>query len=354
MTPHFTGRARINYLSTLHFDEDFLQQLADSTKDIDGGVEILQVPCTDAAEIPDELWAEVDVLHTSAVFCHPARAPRLRWVQLDTSGVDHLRELPIWSHEVDGRHIDLTTIGGVSPVPLAEYVLWSILGTAHRLPALLDARARHDWPSPQDRWQRMLPAPVRGATVGIVGYGRIGREIGRLASAFGMHVLGVSRTAGRREAARDSYYGGGAEAAGSVELFGPDRLAEVAARSDYLVVVVPLTDATRLLVSAEILGALKDQAVLINVARGGIVDEAALRAGVRSGRIRAAVLDVFDAEPLSPEDPWWDEPNVFVTPHVSGLAPEYSAQVLDIVCENLRRFADGRTLLNLVDRVQGY
>ncbi|UQX88228.1 D-2-hydroxyacid dehydrogenase [Jatrophihabitans telluris] len=347
----FTGRARINYLSTLAFDEDFLKRIASCCQD----VEVRQWTCDHDSEIPDEVWAQVDVLHTSTVFCHPRQAPRLRWVQLDTSGVDHLQALPIWAHPA-GQQISLTTIGGVSPVPLAEYVLWSILGTAHRLPALLQARSGHDWPTPEDRWQRMLPAPVRGATVGVVGYGRIGREIGRLAQAFGMHVLGVSRTAGRRVAGADEFYGAAPleTSPAAVELFAPEQLSEVARRSDYLVVVVPLTAATRDLVSAEVLDVLKDQAVLINVARGGIVDESALRAGLRSGRIRAAVLDVFDDEPLAADNSWWDEPNVFVTPHVSGLAPDYSAQVLDIVCENLRRFDAGRPLLNLVDRVQGY
>lgn len=346
----FTGTAAVNYLSTLRFDDQFLRAI-ESAQD---GVQARQLPAEVAADVPAEVWAQVDVLHTYGAFPSPEIAPRLRWIQLDTSGVDHLRRDPIWTSTVP-----ITTIGGVSPVPLAEYVLWAILGTAHRLPALLDVRDSRQWPDPVDRWNRMLPAPVRGATVGIVGYGRIGREIGRLAQAFGMNVVGVSRTA--QIAGRADQYNAAVDEptfdqAGAVpiELVGPDRLHEVLTRTDYLVVVVPLTEQTANLIDAVALDVLKPGAVLIDVARGGIVDEAALRERLRSGHIRAAVLDVFDDEPLAPGHPWWSEPNVFVTPHVSGLAPRYAAQVLDIVQQNLRRFCAGQPLLNVLDRVHGY
>ena len=344
----FSGRARINYLSTMRFDDDFLKAIEAVSDD----VEVRQPSATSADQIPPEVWAEVDVLHTSSVLCHPADAPRLRWVQLDTSGVDHLRAEPLWASD-----IPITTLGGVSPVPLAEYVMWAVLGTAHRMPALLETRAHRHWPDPDERWQHMLPAPVRGATLGILGYGRIGREVGRLARQFGMDVVGMSRTAG--QAVRDiDHYDPSARhrvpADAEVEVVGPDRLHEVLGRSDYLVVVLPLTEQTAGMLDAAALAALKDQAVLINVARGGIVDEAALRDGLRSGRIRAAVLDVFDDEPLAPDDRWWDEPNVIVTPHVSGLAPAYEEQLLDIVSQNLGRLREGRVLMNLVDRAQGY
>lgn len=343
----FTGNAQINYLSTLNLDEATLAQIKSAVE----GMEVRQIPVTSPSEIDAHVWAQVDVLHTSTVFCDPDIAPRLRWVQLDTSGVDHLPAEALWN-----SHIDITTIGGISPVPLAEYVMWSILGAAHRLPELLQAHHEKVWPSPEQRWQRLLPTPVRGATVGVVGYGRIGREIARLAQAFGMKVLGLSRSAGSRSILPTHYYGASAEPAmpNGVELFGPGGLHELMRRSDYVVVVVPLTAETRNIIDDVALAQLKDGGVLINVARGGIVDENALRDRLRTGHLRAAVLDVFEAEPLTSDDPWWDEPNVFITPHVSGLSPEYSNHVVEIVRENLRRFVDGRTLINLVDRSRGY
>lgn len=345
----FTGSARINYLSTLSFDEDFLDKIRFSTD----GVEVIQIPANTADDIDAETWAQVDVLHTSSVLCSPALAPRLKWIQLDTSGVDHVRSDPIWHAPA---HI--TTIGGVSAIPLAEFVIWSILGTAHKLYEMLEVRDSHVWPSPTERWRRMLPAPVRGATLGIVGYGRIGREIGRIAGALGMNVIGLSRT-GRVEAAPSADYFTSERLHSDVsesaaEIVGPEGLHSMLERSDFLVIVVPLTDATVNFIDAEALDHLKIGAVLINVARGGIVDEKALRTGLRSGRISAAVLDVFDSEPLATDDSWWDEPNVFVTAHVSGFAPEYSMQIAGIVSENMRRFGSGETLMNLVDRKQGY
>ena len=340
----FSGRAEVNYLSTLRFSGDVLDAIARAVP----GVEVVQRTLESSDDLTAEEWAEVDVLHTSAVFPDPAVATRLRWIQLDTSGAEHLREHPVWASAVP-----VTTLGGVSPVPLAEYVLWAILGAAHRLPGLLRVKESGHWPDPLTRWDTLMPAPVRGATVGIIGYGRIGREIGRLAGAFGMHVLGLSRSAGTEKRGAH-HYGAASDNDDGVELLGPAGLPDLMARSDYVVVVVPLTDETAKMVDADALERAKPGSVLINVARGGIVDEHALRDQLRSGRIRAAVLDVFDCEPLAPDDAWWTEPNVFVTPHVSGLSPAYEAGVLDIVGENLRRLVRGEALMNLVDRARGY
>lgn len=286
--------------------------------------------------------------------CDPAIAPRLRWVQLDTSGVDHLRSEPVWDSSVP-----ITTIGGVSPVPLAEYVVWAILGCAHRMPELLAVHTSRQWPTARERWERLMPVAVRGATVGVVGYGRIGREIGRLAMALGMRVIGMSRTGGTHALPAQDYLdvpvGESLPPADDrLEVVGPGRLHELLRRSDYLVVVVPLTDLTRGMIGVEALAELKTGAVVVNVSRGGVVDEAALHEALADGRVRAAVLDVFGAEPLPADHLWWDEPRVLVTPHVSGLAPGYSEQVLRLVTENLRRLAQGRTLINVVDRTHGY
>ena len=330
----------------MSFDDDWIAALAAAAPD----VRVRQITAGRVEDIPAEVWAGVEVLHTSTVFPTPDQAPNLKWVQLDTAGVDHVRPLPIWSTD-----IPLVTIGGISPVPLAEYVMFAILGVAHRLPQMLAVQKDRAWPDPAQRWDRFLPARVAGSTVGIVGYGRIGREIGRLARAHGMSVLGLTRTGrlrstGQRQEQADFGRSGTGPDADPTEILGPDRLPELVARADYLVVVVPLTASTNGMIDAGVLGAARPGAVLINVARGGIVDETALRSGLRDGRISAAVLDVFDDEPLPPDSPWWTEPNVFVTPHVSGLAPSYAAQVRELVTENLRRFRDGSPLINTVDR----
>jgi phosphoglycerate dehydrogenase-like enzyme len=339
--------AAVRYLSTLNFGEDWLASL----RDVSPRLDVRQITATSASEVAPEVWAGIDVLHTSAVFPTPEQAPNLQWIQLDTSGVDHVRDLPIWNTE-----IPLVTIGGISPVPLAEYVMFAILGVAHRLPEMLAVQRERRWPDPAERWDRFLPDSLPGRTVGIVGYGRIGREIGRLARAHGMNVLGLSRSGRRRSVQErgDQADFGRSEGADDTELLSHDRLPQLVRRSDFVVVVVPLTDATRGMIDSDVLDEARPGTVLIDVARGGIVDEAALRTALRKGRISAAVLDVFADEPLPTDSPWWVEPNVFVTPHVSGLAPLYAAQVGQLVADNLRRFLDGRPLINTVDRTVGY
>jgi phosphoglycerate dehydrogenase-like enzyme len=180
-----TSEGRLQYVSVLSFDDDWLARLRAAAPN----VHVLQFPEASVADVPDDVRQTMDVLHTSTALPDPDQAPALQWVQLDTSGVDHVRNTALWR-----SNLAITTIGGVSPVPLAEYVLMMILGFAHRLLAMMDVRQAKSWPTAQERWRRFLPAPIAGATVGIIGYGRIGREIGRQAAQHGMHVIGVNRS----------------------------------------------------------------------------------------------------------------------------------------------------------------
>lgn len=322
--------AAVRYLSTLRFSPEWLARLRGAAPTVD----VVQIPAQRVTDIDASVWAEVEVLHTGSVIPAPSLAPRLRWVQLDTAGVDHLVGNPIWDTDVA-----VTTIGGVSPVPMAEYVLMMVLVHSHHLRALLEGQAGHEWPSPTDRWARYLPRRVPGTTMGIVGYGRIGTEIGRVARALGMGVIGVTRSG---------------IASGDDEIVASSRLLEIAPRCDWLVVVTPLTEETRGLVDAEVIAALPPGAVVINVSRGGVVDETALLAALESDRLAGAVLDVFDEEPLAPESSLWSHPRVLVTPHVSGFAPHYEDAIFELVRENLRRYEAGEVLVNLVDRTRGY
>lgn len=296
-----------------------------------------------------ELLAEVDLLHTSEWFPDAARVPSLRCVQLDTSGVDHVRRTSLWDTD-----IPIATLGGIAPVPMAEYAMMTILELAHRMPLIQQLRDGRQWPTNADRLARLTPRQLVGATVGIVGYGRIGREISRLASAFGMRAVGIKRTGSAGPASGKFDTGRRAADEDPTEVFGRDRLEEVLTQSDILVVVVPLTELTRGMLGASQLDRLPPGALVVNIARGGILDESALLERLRDGRIAAAALDVFDDEPLPPSSPWWSEPNTVVTPHVAGLAPQYYAQTLDLVVENLTRLAEQRPVLNEVDRVSGY
>lgn len=339
----------LSYLCTLDLPDEWFTELARRVP----GVRIRRLAPGDVLDA--ESLAEITLLHTSEWFPDAAAVPALRCVQLDTSGVDHVRRTTLWDTD-----IPIATLGGIAPVPMAEYALMSILELAHRMPRIQRLRDARRWPGAAERLAELTPRQLAGATVGIVGYGRIGREISRLAGAFGMRVLGVKRSVDR-EPARDAGAGAAkfdtgrlAVDADPTELFPMDRIDDVLAQSDVLVVVVPLTELTRGMIDAARLDRLPAGALLVNIARGGIVDEAAVLERLRDGRIGGVALDVFDDEPLPADSPWWSEPGVLVTPHVAGLAPQYHAQTLDLVVENLTRLADGRPILNEVDRVSGY
>ncbi|GJF34608.1 2-hydroxyacid dehydrogenase [Kitasatospora sp. NE20-6] len=340
MSQH-TDRDTVHYLSTLSFPEAWLDEL----RAVSPRLVVEQITAGTPEDVPAEVWARTDVLHTGSVFPAAGQAPRLSWIQLDTSGADHLRGTPVW----DGP-APITSIGGISPVPMAEYVMMAVLGFAHRLPRMIAVQQEGRWPSLAERWDTLMPRRLAGATVGVVGYGRIGREIGRLATAHRMTVLGLRRGA----APRAGEFFGTADGDDPAELYTPERLHEFLARCDYLVLTCPLTDETRGMIDKAAFDALKPGAVLINVSRGGIADEDAMTAALRSGRLAGAALDVFDNEPLPAGHPLWTEPGVLVSPHVAGFSPDYERQVLDLVTDNLARHLDGRPLLNLVDRVHGY
>jgi phosphoglycerate dehydrogenase-like enzyme len=215
---------------------------------------------------------------------------------------------------------------------------------------MLYYQTRGEWPS--QRWRKFVPEELRGATVGVVGYGSIGREIGRLAHAFGMRVLGARRGA---ESGSPRYelpaLTGGDE---PDRLYTPDQLAEMLRECDYVVLTVPYTSATHHLIDRRALRAMKPTAVLINVARGPVVDEAALVHALRERWIAGAALDVFEQEPLAEDSALWGMDNVIVSPHVAGFTPHYDDRATALFAENLRRYLGGEPLLNLVERGREY
>ncbi len=340
-------RERMNYLTTLDFDDAWLETLARACPRL--GVQRLAVSSPD--EITDAVWSQVDVLHTSDVFPRPEQAPRLRWIQLDTSGVEHVMTHPIWASDVD-----ITTLGGIAPVPMAEFTVMSLLALAHHQPVLQAMRRDRRWPSAADRLASLTPLGVDGATVTVLGFGRIGREVARLLEPFGLTIIGVRRLDPDATASSTPRFETGRPHANLplVEVRAVEELSTVLPRTDFLVVIAPRTPATAGLVGASELAQLKPQSCVVDVSRGGVVDETALLAALRSGQVRYASLDVFDREPLPPDSVWWDEPHTLVTPHVAGLAPRYLEHVLELVATNVTRYEEGRPLLNRADRGAGY
>lgn len=256
------------------------------------------------------------------------RAKHLRWVHSMGAGVENL------CRDVAGTDIIVTNSHTHGDV-IAEHVMALLLAHTRRLAVAIMRQT-------EGRWQRegAVGTVVRGKTLGIVGLGAIGTELARRAAAFGMRVWGVRRS--------------GAAVPGVDRVVRPAALDEVLRVADVLAITVPLTPETCGLVGPRELGLLPKGAFLINVGRGGIVDETALAAAIQSGHLAGAGLDVFEQEPLPPASPLWRVPGMIITPHVGGSSPGFLERAVPFFCENLRRYLMGEPLLNRVDVTRGY
>jgi len=277
-----------------------------------------------------------------------ARAPHLAWVHSATSGVE--RALTPSALE---RGLVVTNARGVFSRPIAEYVLMMILSVSRRLPQLLELQRERTW-------QPLEGAELRDVTVGIVGLGSIGRAVGALATAFGCRVVAVRRRPGSGGAASSDADGSDGDELRSLgeamldRVGGPETLPELLAESDFIVLAAPLTPETQDMINAETLAMVKPGAWLINVARGRLIDERALLRALRDGPLGGAILDTFRDEPLSPMSSFYDLENVIVTPHTAWSSGRVLDRSVELFCDNLRRFASGEPLLNVVDPAAGY
>ncbi|HXK33041.1 MAG TPA: D-2-hydroxyacid dehydrogenase [Dehalococcoidia bacterium] len=258
-------------------------------------------------------------------------APHLRWIQLTSAGADRLLN----SGFVE-QGITVTTVSGLHATPIGEYVIGAILMFAKGAPRTMRAQLKREW-------TRFAPTEVRGKTVGIIGFGHIGEEVGRLAKAFGCRVIATRRSA--TEASSHPC---------ADELLPPSGMRRVLAASDYVVLSMPLTPETRGLIGEKELRMMKPAAVLVNIARGAVVVEADLVRALREGWIAGAALDVFEREPLPEDSPLWDLENAVITPHISGGTEIYNQRAVEIFCDNLRRYLAGEPLRNVVDPARGY
>jgi phosphoglycerate dehydrogenase-like enzyme len=227
------------------------------------------------------------------------------------------------------------------------------LALGHRLPDLIVHQKRSEWP--KDRWERFSPLELRGSTVGIVGYGSVGRQVAHL-----MHEFGVTLLATKRDVLHPADTGYIPEGMGDPEgdfiyrLYPPQALGSMLKECDFVIITVPLTAETRNLIGAKELSMCKPSAFLIDVSRGGVVDHSALYAALRDQKIAGAALDVFPEEPLPSDNPLWKMPNVILTPHISGNTPLYDDRAVAFFAENLHRYLAGLSLYNRVDITRGY
>jgi phosphoglycerate dehydrogenase-like enzyme len=256
--------------------------------------------------------------------------PKLRWMHSVSVGVES-----VLTPCVRLRGLTITNGRGVFDEPIAEYVMTMILAVCRRLPQLVELQRERIW-------QPLEAQEVGETTIGLVGLGGIGREVARLVKPFGPRVVAIRRTPG-------------ADPADGVEVLGGlESLPELLAVSDFVVLALPLTVETVGLINDEALYKVKPGSWIINVARGGLVDEMAMLRALRSGPLGGAVLDAFREEPLPETSPFYRLSNCIVTPHTSWSSAAVLRRTLDVFCENLRRYRAGEPLRHIVDQTAGY
>lgn len=265
----------------------------------------------------------------------PMLAPKVRWIQATSAGIgEYVRRMGYAESMPDTV---FTTASGVHARPLAEFCIMVMLAFHKKLLVSLRDQRAH-------RWDRFAAGELEGQTLGIVGVGRIGKEIARLANAFGMRVVGVKRTVAGVDPGRLHLDA----------LYGPDELHRALEQAQNLVLITPGTSETAGMIGARELALLPQGAVFINIGRGALVDEPALIETLRSGHLLGAALDVFATEPLPADSPLWDMENVICVAHSASTAYRENERITDLFCRNLRRYLDGEPLVNVFDHALGF
>ncbi|SEQ89953.1 D-2-hydroxyacid dehydrogenase [Natrinema salaciae] len=295
--------------------------LADEIRDRRPGIDLEHV------ESEDELREAVG--DATALLTHRlpsevlAAADDLEWVQALSAGTDDYDR-----EALADRDVALTNVSGIHAKPIGQQVLGYLLHFERRFDRAVTQQHRREW-------DRYAGGELGDRTVGIVGVGAIGSQVADYCRSFEARVIGTKRDPTDAPEHVD-------------EIYGPDGLETVLAESDYLVLACPLTDETRHLIDADALAEAADDAVLVNVARGEIVDQPALVDALQADALGGAALDVFETEPLPEESPLWDRDDVLVTPHMAGSTPHYWERCADVFVRNYERFREGRDLENRV------
>jgi phosphoglycerate dehydrogenase-like enzyme len=278
---------------------------------------------------------DVEVLLSHHAYFDLASAPRLRWLQLPGDGVDHLRDAPVMKSDV------IVTNARLFATPITEYVFASVIAHYRYFPRMME-RFQKGRVWPRSQWEEYAGDELAGKTMAIIGYGAIGHKLARVARSFDMTVVATRRSVAAvvREEGVDVHPAG--------------DLRQVLSLADVVVVCLPLTRETEGLIGETELRAMKPGAYLVTVGRGKVIEESALLGALREGWIGGAGLDVHARTPLPADSPFFDLPNVILTPHMSGVSLGYYDRMTALFCENLRRYISGEPLINLVDKQKGY
>lgn len=336
---------KIEVLITFPVSDNFISQI----NAVSPHIHLIHIPVRNENEISDDVWKKSEVLITERILPRPEKVPNLRWIQFNSAGIDFAVEEPI----IQKSNLLVTTLSGAVAPQVAEYTLAMLLALSHKLPVLLGHQRNHEWPP--DRNSRLIPLELRGSTIGILGYGSIGREIARLVQPLGVSVLASKNNVLVPE---DRGYTidnlGDPDGNLFTRLYPIQAVKSLVKECNFIIISLPRTRDTFHLIAEEELAAMKPGAFIIDVSRGGIIKTEALIAALKEKHIAGAVLDVFEQEPLPKDHPLWELPNIIITPHIAGLSIHYNERALVLLKENLDRYIKNSVLLNIFSAEQGY
>lgn len=335
----------INVLVTFALEENLITGL----RGVSPRFSLTHAPVSKAEEISAEQWEKTEILFTENIVPTPERAKNLRWIQFTYSGLDRWSSSPLFSIP----SLQITTLSGATVSQIAEHAVMMMLTLGHKIPSLIAYQRKSEWP--KDRLEKLQPVELRGSTVGIVGYGSIGRQVAHVLTPFGATVLAT-----KRDAKTPEDFGFTREGMGDPEgrkvhrLYPAEALKSMLRQSDFIVVCVPLTSQTKGLLDNSAFASVKPGAFLIDISRGKVVDQASMIKALQDGRLAGAALDVFSEEPLPPDNPLWGLPNVIITPHIADNSRNYVQQACELFSENLHRYLAGLPLFNPFNTEKGY
>ena len=314
----------------LGFDEDkFDDAQKEAIREAAGGLEPLY--SKDKAEIKarlDDIEAAVGSFPRDLML----KAPNFKWLQQWGAGADWLLEYP----ELAQKDFVLTNVSGIHEIPIGEQIMAYLLMFARGFPRMMRAQLAANWSQ-----KETTTFELAGKTMLLLGTGSIGAYTAKLAEAFGIKVVGVRRNPEK-------------QVEHIAEMIALDDLHAVLPEADFIVLTLPLTKDTRHIIGETELKRMKPTAILVNIGRGGLIDEPALVKALQENVIAGAGLDVFETEPLPEDSPLWEMENVIITPHMAGDTPHYDERALTIFLDNLRRYAKGEPLTHVVDKELGY
>ena len=335
----------LEILITFPLSEDLINKI----KEVSSLINVTVLPAKSHQEIDEEVWKKTEILITERVIPPLEKVPALQWIQFNYAGIDFAVDENI----VNQSGIKVTTLSGAAAPQVAEFVITMMLALSHKLPYLLKFQINHEWPP--DRFVRFTPRELRYSTVGLVGYGSIGREIARLLTPFGIKILACKKNV--METQDNGYIIEGlGDPNGDLftRLYPFQAVKSMMKECDFVVVTVPRTKETFHLIAEDEMAVLKPNAFLIDVSRGGVIKNSALKVALQEKKFAGAALDVFEQEPLPKDHPLWDTPNLIITPHIAGVSIHYNERSVNLIIENLKRYIEDNSLLNTFDQECGY